>query len=286
MRHAKDMPRELTRELGILYKPDMHLAIREDRKTQTRRIVTWPKWMPNPSWSGYHMKSCPEGISVLWEGATGWCDGLVKPRYRVGDRLYVKEAFASPSKHIVAYKLGAECGAWMDDGGRFFHRHGLILESPDYSIACRERKSVDTYGLAKYGGVPRGEFPYRYGWKSPLHMPKWAARTWLEVTGVRAERLQDISEADAIAEGVAPLFTAQERASRPEYDVEGHRNYLWHGWVGKTITQKQADAWPHQYSSYDTARGSYSSLWESINGPGSWAANPWVWVYEFRRIER
>lgn len=276
------------RELGILFKPDMHLAIREDRKTQTRRVVTWPKWIQNPSWSGYHMKSCPEGISVLWEGATGWCDGLVKPRYRVGDLLYVKEACASPSKHIVAYKLGAECGAWMDDGngGRFFHRHGLIIESPDYSSACRERKFVDTYGLAKYGGVPRGEFPYRYGWKSPLHMPKWAARTWLEVTGVRAERLQSITEADAIAEGVAPLFTAQERASRPEYDVDGYRNYLWHGWIGKTIAQKQADAWPHQYSSYDTARGSYSSLWESINGPGSWAANPWVWVYEFRRIER
>jgi len=250
----------MQRELGILFKPDMHLAIREDRKTQTRRIVTWPKWMPNPSWSGYHMKSCPEGISVLWEGATGWCDWLVKPRYRVGDLLYVKEAYASPSKYIVAYKLGAECGAWMDDGngGRFFHYHGLIIESPDYSSACQGRRFVDTCGLAKYGGVPRGEFPYRYGWKSPLHMPKWAARTWLEVTGVRAERLQDITEADAIAEGVFGPPTSQA----------GWREY------------------PYESCHLDTAKSSYRTLWESINGSGSWAANPWVWVYEFRRIER
>lgn len=278
------------RELGILYKPDMHLAIREDRKTQTRRIIR-----PGRSQSWLTAESL--GKVVRMEPSTdGWWKmavsdghiGSVRSPYGVGDLLYVKEAYASPSKYIVAYRLGAECGAWMDDGngGRFFHLHGLIIESPDYSSACRERKFVDTYGLAKYGGVPRGEFPYRYGWKSPLHMPKWAARTWLEVTGVRAERLQDISEADAIAEGVAPLFTAQERASRPEYDVDGYRNYLWHGWVGKTITKKQADEWPHQYSSYDTARGSYSSLWESINGPGSWKSNPWVWAIDFRRVER
>lgn len=280
----------MPRELGILYKPYMHLAIREDRKTQTRRII---KPGHNQQWL------TPEALGKVVRmepSADGWWTmatseghiGSVRSPYRVGDLLYVKEAYASPSKNIVAYKLGAECGAWFDDGsgGRFFHYHGLIIESPDYSSACQGRRFVDTCGLAKYGGVPRGEFPYRYGWKSPLRMPKWAARTWLEVTGVRAERLQDISEADAIAEGIAPLFTAQERASRPELDVDGYRNYLWHGWVGKTITQKQADAWPHQYSSYDTARGSYSSLWESINGPGSWESNPWVWVYEFRRIER
>lgn len=246
------------RELGILFKPEMHIAIREDRKKQTRRIV-------KPQ--GAHMfpmlnqDKTPRGdwfISHPTEERVGRSGHF--PRYRVGDRLYVKEAYASPSKHIVAYKLGAECGAWMDDGngGRFFHRHGLILESPDYSIACRQRKFVDTYGLAKYGGVPRGEFPYRYGWKSPLHMPKWAARTWLEVTGVRAERLQDITEADAIAEGVFGPPTSQA----------GWREY------------------PYESCHLDTAINSYRTLWESINGPGSWESNPWVWVYEFRRIER
>jgi len=78
-------------------------------------------------------------------------------------------------------------------------------------------------------------------WAPSIHMPRWASRITLEITSVRVERLQDISEADAIAEGV---YT--DPAS-PAYDA-------------------------------------YAQLWDEINGPGSWAANPWVWVLEFRRL--
>ena len=60
-------------------------------------------------------------------------------------------------------------------------------------------------------------------------------------------------------------------------------NYLWHGYIGKTITRKQANEWEHQYSSYQTARGSFSSLWQSINAKRGypWKSNNWVWVVEF-----
>ena len=245
----------MPRELGILYKPYMHLAIREDRKTQTRRIIRQGR---SQSW----LTAEALGKVVRMEpSADGWWKmavsdghiGSVRSPYRVGDPLYVKEGLRA------AYE-----GGWIY---RLDNAPVVVpKENRTASIVWAHHKSSE--------------------YCSSLHMPKWAARTWMEVTGVRAERLQSISEADAIAEGIAPLFSAQERASRPEYDVDGYRNYLWHGWVGKTITQKQADAWPHQYSSYDTARGSYSSLWESFNGPGSWAANPWVWVYEFKRIQR
>ena len=78
-------------------------------------------------------------------------------------------------------------------------------------------------------------------WRPSIHMPRWASRITLEITSVRVERLQDISEADAIAEGV---YTDPAR------------------------------------SAYDA----YAQLWDEINGPGSWAANPWVWVLELRRI--
>lgn len=76
-----------------------------------------------------------------------------------------------------------------------------------------------------------------FGWHPSIHMPKWASRIELEIVSVRVERLQDISEADAIAEGCP-------------------RDIL-----------------------YGT--GWYKALWNSLNGPGSWAANPWVWVVEF-----
>lgn len=85
-------------------------------------------------------------------------------------------------------------------------------------------------------------------------MPRWASRIDLEVTAVRVERLQDISEADAIAEGV-------------ERDLTGWTVY---GSGGCEITT--------------SARRSYASLWEAIHGPDSWAANPWAWVVEFRKL--
>ena len=81
-------------------------------------------------------------------------------------------------------------------------------------------------------------------------MPRWASRITLEVTGVRVERLQDISVADAKAEGVEWFRSGGvECPGMPETAIEAYRN-----------------------------------LWESINGPGSWDANPWVWVVEFKRV--
>lgn len=85
-----------------------------------------------------------------------------------------------------------------------------------------------------------------HGWmrRPSIHMPRWASRITLEITGVRIERLQDISRGDAMAEGCPFPNMA-------------------HG---------------------DNPRHWYAELWDSINGPGSWDANPWVWVIEFKRI--
>ena len=91
-------------------------------------------------------------------------------------------------------------------------------------------------------------------WRSSIHMPRWASRITLDITGVRVERLQDISEGDAEAEGASeapmPMATMYSQAAvlRSRY------------------------------------REGYADLWESLHGPGSWDANPWVWVVEFKRI--
>lgn len=100
-------------------------------------------------------------------------------------------------------------------------------------IATEYRASLgDTLGIKKR-------------WTPAIHMPRAASRITLEITGVRVERLQDISDDDAMAEGV----------DRTNTSIPGY------------------------------AKERYRRLWESINGPGSWAANPWMWVIEFRRIE-
>lgn len=99
-------------------------------------------------------------------------------------------------------------------------------------------------------------------WRSPIHMPRWASRITLEITGVRVERLQEISEEDAIAEGVF-----KKVGTSPVGDVvETHDG-------GDLI-----------YVSKGLARNAYHELWESINGPGSWDLNPYVWVIEFKRV--
>jgi hypothetical protein len=115
-----------------------------------------------------------------------------------------------------------------------------------------------------YDGIDQFDWP----WKPSIHMPRWASRITLEVTGVRVERLNDISEEDAIAEGCqetycSPELTAECEPGTPQRELA---ELLEGGWI--------------------TAKGNFSFLWNEINGPGSWAANPWVWVVEFRRVKQ
>lgn len=95
---------------------------------------------------------------------------------------------------------------------------------------------------------------WQHGWKPSIHMPRVASRITLKITGVRCERLNDISEEDAEAEGCVPAWL----------DEGGGRV---------------------NYGAAPTYRQGFAKLWNSINGPGSWDANPWVWVIEFRRVQ-
>lgn len=98
---------------------------------------------------------------------------------------------------------------------------------------------------------------YSGPWKPSIHMPKAACRIFLRITNVRVERLQDISEEDAIAEGIGK-------------DKKG-----W--WQDYT----------HPYrAGYMVAKNSFRSLWHSINGEQSWKDNPWVWVVEFEKFKK
>lgn len=141
-----------------------------------------------------------------------------------GDRLWVKERWAYVTR--TAYRCS--------DG---------VIQTADPS---------DPDMSAVYAAGRELSPPSR--WRSSVHMPRWASRITLEVASVRVERLQDISEEDAIAEGVG----------KPIGGV--FFNYL-------TPTP------------LPTGRESYRTLWQSINGPRSWDENPFVWAVEFRRLE-
>jgi hypothetical protein len=143
--------------------------------------------------------------------------------------------------------------------------------NPIHCIHCPYGETGDRLWVrethCKYGGgyIYRADYgtytPISDGiggpWKPSIHMPRVASRITLEITGVRVERLHDISEADAMAEGV-------ERIDLSPRKINGMQVH--------PLT-----------SSYFAA---FMELWRSINGPESWAANPWVWVVEFRRCEQ
>lgn len=100
-------------------------------------------------------------------------------------------------------------------------------------------------------------------WTPSIHMPRWASRITLEITSVRVERLQDISIADCLEEGV--------RCPLCGYTATDSRLHLDHA-----ICERRGHS--------PSAIREYADLWESINGPGSWDADPYVWVIEFRQV--
>lgn len=230
----------------FLFNDEMARAIVEGRKTVTRRPVT-----PQPAvW--------PELGGGLWRG------GRRFPNDTGPDPL----APCAPGNLLI----GRECfQAWT--GGEmsgYEEAEGRIdLDYASYSFTYRADGDC---------------FPKR--WRPSIHMPDAAARIRRRVVSVTVELIQDITEADAVREGVAPLFTQHEvdtvvGLDRYKSEPMPWTNYLWHG--RKDATRANVAAWPHQLSSYGSARDSFSSLWHSAyaaNGLG-WDVNPWVWRIEF-----
>jgi len=136
-------------------------------------------------------------------------------------------------------------------GDRLWVRETYRFDGLDPNIGMKE-KDPET---VQYREDEDDEF---VAWRPSIFMPRWASRITLEITGVRVERLNNISEADAMAEGVA-----QDNQPDP-------CNNMW------CVKGTQVQGW-------NSAKSACAALWESINGPGSWAANPFVWVIEFTK---
>ncbi|WP_426770166.1 hypothetical protein [Klebsiella michiganensis] len=109
-----------------------------------------------------------------------------------------------------------------------------------------------------YRATTPEDWPEEGRWRPSIHMPRWASRILLEITNVRVERLNAISEEDATAEGVPPAGSLL-----PDYP-------------GTFLTPK---------GDFATAKVAFQRLWESIYGEESWKANSWVWVISFKRVE-
>jgi hypothetical protein len=197
-------------------------------------------------------------VRALLDGTKTQTRRVVKPQ--PFDRSYSKH------DHRMAYASGrASAGDEIDgfyaystsSGGDW--RAKCPYGQPGDKLWVREAVSEISCRLTYRADTDDGAHCQVKRWTPSIHMPRIWSRIFLEITGVRVERLQDISEQDAIAEGIRRVGPGWERW-HPDPDDTGHTG----------STQKP--------------RLSYRGLWESINGAGSWDANPFCWVIEFKRV--
>lgn len=195
----------------ILFSGPMVCAILDGTKTQTRRVVK-----PQPSMVGDMLR---------WRGfavTSGDRPGIYCPYGQPGDRLWVRET-------------------WARYGG-------------DYPVVMYKSTSDSLIGTAEIGLINdkfyRCRPSQKIKWRPSTNMPRWASRITLEITAVRVERLNDITETDARDEGVSVPDIAAGRMENP------YRNW-------------------------------FSILWDTINAKRGhpWASNPWVWVLEFKLLD-
>ncbi|WP_436590155.1 hypothetical protein [Pseudomonas aeruginosa] len=210
------MSAETPRERPILFNEQMVRAILEGRKTVTRRVMK-----PQPDFLG----SMVDPNTPFKTLDAGLHARITCPYGEPGDRLWVREAWAADAQVDAI-------------APRDFSQGEPIWYPADFSV-----RQTGCSMISKGRGRPS------------IHMPRWASRILLEITAVRVERLQDISEEQALAEGVhgEPCDHARQACS----DI---------------------GCWG------DTAKGAFGFLWEQLNGAGAWQANPWVWVVEFKRV--
>lgn len=219
--------RPAVKERPILFSAPMIKALLEGRKTQTRRIVK-----PIPKWAELFPICDPAGMAdghcVKWWDGEHEGVGVAQdcPYGQPGDHLYVRETWAGYREKVAGVRDGVP--------------------------------------IVAYRATDEGDYEPGMKWKPSIHMPRWASRLTLKITDVRVARLNDISEADAIAEGC-------EAGMVPDT-----------GWGPVPLGP---DGWTIQTPGFwASAAGKFQMLWGEAYGEDAWALNPWVWAVSFEVV--
>lgn len=245
----------MSRVLPILFNGNMVRAILNNHKTVTRRLV---KPTLRPDESGFQVFA-NMGTKERWiekvdlEERSFDFPRYVAPPYQPGDVLYVRETWA--------FQCCIDCINIYEDDSCMIGKTSIIHENKDAS-------SEGCY--IYHADHPN---PERIIWRPSIHMPKAAARIWLRVTDVYPQRLQEMTLDDFAKEGVSPEGTKECKCA---WEFDGCRE--------NSCTNKDA----YLRNRYIVP---FAALWNSTIPKGqldiySWAANPWVWVIEFKRCDK
>lgn len=241
-------------ERGMIFNGEMVRALLDGRKTQTRRPIKWKQTRFT------EIGEREDGSNWPWsEDAEHACDFWHPcPFGAVGDRIWVREAYRFPASlddvsPTGVGEMAVATGYRKPWAPTFYEFTGTFSDG---------WKGFETPPKVSGAGKLRPS----------IHMPRWASRITLEITDVRVERLNTISEEDAQREGVHTEVWDQTVVARNYADSD-------------EFFQFWSEDMPHYVEMNQLYRSSFRSLWDSIYGEESWKANPWVWVIEFKRIE-
>ena len=200
---------------GICFIEPLFNKVVTGEKIQTRRIIK-----PQPDSRGFRT------TNVMFED---WHGREYKPKYKVGETVYLKEPY-------ILYQEDYQESKLSQSGIQYAYKFGSNLSIEEITGKSDSK------------------------WSNKLFMPESAARHFIRITAVRAERLQDISEEDCLKEGIEEVI-----------------------WKGKIL--KSCKHYFIGYESYDTPIEAYAELIDRINKEGIWERNPYVWVYDFKLVK-
>lgn len=236
---AFDLLMRMKKAKGVMFAPDMVRAVIQGYKTQTRRIV----------------KRVPESPKAIYDFDENSCSAFMNEHFQVKfdwKTVFHGKTFTDPGFYTHTPPLGKV--------GDMIYIRETFRELVDCSTG-------ELHSYSYYADMPeKFHKKHPHKWKPSIHMPRKAARIFLEITNVRIERLNDISKGDAIAEGIERMKNNPCEISISPFDT-WYRNYGQEGFSPMKSTE------------------CFKMLWESLSGPGSWDLNPWVWVYDFKRVD-
>lgn len=238
-------------ERPIIFSGEMVRAILDGRKTQTRRVLKDMRGNVPPT--SVPINPGPNSTGTVW--LADWPHGfgdqraLMCPHGVVGDRLWLRETWCSHATNTAEDDAATNVVWDRFAAGRYPHIAAAANDLPKPSGPLKYLYAADFEAAP---AVKQDLGP----WRSPIHMPRAACRILLEIADVRVQRLHEISEDDAKAEGAKSVFASAEFAAK----------------YGSLCGPQ------HRYG--------FAALWDSINAKRApWDSNPYVWVITFKRIE-
>ncbi len=230
---------------GICFTEPLFHKVIEGAKTQTRRMITiqppdnrsWRIGTLMDSTAKEDKKKIGKNYYLLFENEYTIKESLIKncfsPKYKVGEKVYLKEPY-------ILYQEEYQESKTSQSGIQYAYKFGNHLSIEEITGKSDSK------------------------WKNKLFMPESAARYFIEITAVRVERLQDISDEDCMKEGIQ---------LNPEAIPIGYP-------FGSKFSYNNG------YYNYTTPQEAFAALIDKISGKGTWEKNPWVWVYDFELINK